>query len=627
MPTVSNDAVEQVRERTDIVELIGQQVTLKKSGRNFKGLCPFHQEKTPSFYVFPDDQHFKCFGCGAGGDAFSFVMQSERVDFKEALRTLAERAGVELAAAPPPPSAGQVEQHARLFELNSRAANFFSHVLWNTQSGEPARQMLERRGVDRATAERFQLGYAPDRWDALLSISTKRGATVEELIAAGLVTPREDGGAYDRFRGRLIFPIRDREGRIVGFGGRLLGDGQPKYLNTPQTDIFDKSANLYALDLAQDAIRAARKVVVVEGYMDAIAAHQFGYLNVVASMGTALTEQQVRLVRRGVDEIILALDADAAGQKAARRGLDVMRETLGEAGEPIIDPRGAIRFSRDLKANIVVARITSGKDPDELIRTDPNAWRETLAHPVPFIDFYIDAVIGDPPPSDPRQIDEVVEDLAGVLREIGSPVETGAYARRVAERLGINELDVRKVIATPKKQSRARGAPVRQRARSAQPTPVANPEEHLFAMLVSYPLVITALLDQFPESDILDARNLEILRLVRSVVPTEIEATLADVPDELFPHVEALRARFSDRPAVYPGQLRQEAEQVIRRLRRERYDERLRQLQEEVRSAAEEGDRDELRRLLALLDQHKALSPEFYPNKSPYFLDARDAGR
>ncbi|WP_040668320.1 DNA primase, partial [Nitrolancea hollandica] len=233
-------AVEQVRERTDIVEIIGQHVQLRKTGRSFKGLCPFHQEKTPSFIVFPESQNFHCFGCGAGGDVFSFVMQIDRVEFHEALQTLARQVGVTLEAAPPPPSPEETERHDRLFRLNERAAAWFSHVLWQTGAGEPGRQLLERRGIDRATAEQFQLGFAPDRWDALLKHATSRDASEDELALAGLVTRRDDGSIYDRFRGRLMFPIRDREERLVGFGGRALGDAQPKYLNTPETAIFDK---------------------------------------------------------------------------------------------------------------------------------------------------------------------------------------------------------------------------------------------------------------------------------------------------------------------------------------------------------------------------------------------------
>lgn len=574
---------------------------------------------TAADIVFPETQTFHCFGCGAGGDVFTFVMQTERVDFREALRTLAERAGVTLepGGAPPPPE--EVERHARLYELNARAASFFAYVLWNSAHGAPARELLERRGVDRATAERFQLGFAPARWDALLSWFTKRGVSPDEVLAAGLASRRDDGGAYDRFRDRLMFPIRDREGRVVGFGGRALGDAQPKYLNTAQTPIFDKGAILYALDLAQDAIRRTHEVVVVEGYMDAIAAHQHGFTNVVASMGTALTEAQVKLLRRGVDRIILALDADAAGQMATLRGLDVLRESLGEADRPVLDARGLVRFERTLKADIRIAPLPEGFDPDDLIRRDPDRWRAAVEHAVPLLDFYLEAVIGDAPPTDPRAKSELVDRIGPVLREVGDEVVRAHYVATVARRLGVPEHLI----------LRARPAPARRTQPEAthQPRrPIASPEEHLFALIVTYPEIVAPLLAQVPEEDVLDARHRALLRLVVSAAAEEVAAVLADPPEELREQVEALRGLLADRPPVYPGQIRIEFDEVIRRLRKERLDFRLAQLQAEIHAAEQAGDRDALRHTLALIERLKARFPEFYPGPSPYFRDARDIG-
>ncbi|MFS8531384.1 DNA primase [Sphaerobacter thermophilus] len=612
------DAVDQVRERTDIVEVIGQHVTLRKAGRNFKGLCPFHQEKTPSFIVFPETQTFHCFGCGVGGDVFNFVMQFERVDFREALQTLAQRAGVTLEqAAPPPPEV--VERHARLYELNARAASFYAWVLWNSPHGAPGRELLEHRGVDRATAERFQLGFAPDRWDALLTWMLKRGATQEEVVAAGLATQRDDGGAYDRFRNRLMFPIRDREGRVVGFGGRALGDAQPKYLNTAQTAIFDKGKILYALDLAQDAIRRTHEVVVVEGYMDAIAAHQHGFENVVASMGTALTEEQVKQIRRGVDRIILALDADAAGQMATLRGLDVLRESLGEADRPVLDARGLVRFERTLKADIRIAPLPEGQDPDDLIRRDPDAWRAAVAEAKPLLDFYIDAVIGDTPPTDPREKSELVDRIGPVVREIGDEVVRAHYVAEVSRRLGLPEHVI--LRARPATSRRIRREDAYRPRR-----PIASPEEHLLALVVTYPEIVAPLIPQVPEEDLLDTRHRALLRLLTGVTPEQAAAVVADPPEELREHVEALRELMAERPPVYPGQIRIEFDEVIRRLRRERFDFRMAQLQAEIHEAERAGDREALRHIIGLIETLKSRFPEFYPDRSPYFRDVRDTG-
>src|SRR5579875_192375 len=506
-----DDTVDQVRERTDIVELIGQYVTLQKAGRNFKGLCPFHQEKTPSFIVFPESQNFHCFGCGAGGDAFSFLMQIEKTGFREALETLAEKAGIELKQiAPPSPDVS--EHHQRLFDLNAQAASWFAHVLWNTRTGEPARSLLEQRGVDRATAERFQLGYAPERGDALLDYFQTRQVNPDELVEAGLVRRRDDGSLAGYFWNRLIFPICDRDGRIAGFGGRILGNGQPKYLNSAQNAIFDKSANLYALDLADEAIRRERQVIVVEGYMDAIAAHQFGFTNVVASMGTALTEAQARLLRRGIDRILLALDADAAGQMATLRGLDVMRESFGDADRPVVEVgdhfRTVIRFQRSLKRDIRIVRIPTGKDPDELIRRDVAAWKDALEHSVPLLDFYIEAVIGDTAPVEPDEKSAMAQRLEPVLSEIDDPIVRDHYVRLTAQRLGVSESVLRsQVERRPATIRRPRSGGTSTPARAPRRLPTADPEAHLMSLVLKHVLHVYDLLGEIPVESIVDPRD------------------------------------------------------------------------------------------------------------------------
>ncbi|HET7035598.1 MAG TPA: DNA primase [Thermomicrobiaceae bacterium] len=615
--TTQRGSIDQVRERIDIVELIGEHVQLRKLGRTFKGLCPFHQEKTPSFVVYPENQTFHCFGCGAGGDAFSFLMQIEHVEFKEALAELAKRAGVELAPAAPSERRPAVDEHARLFELNALAARFFSHVLWSTSHGEPGRELLERRGVDQVTAERFQLGYAPDRWDALLGFLGKRGATVEELTEAGLITRRDDGGAYDRFRSRLIFPIRDREGRIVGFGGRALGDAKPKYLNSPQTPIFDKSANLYAFDFALESIRATREAVVVEGYMDAIAAHQFGFPNVVASMGTALTAAQAGLLRRSVERIVLALDSDAAGQLATLRGLDLLRDEVSDADRPYLDVDGLVRFDRTLKIDLRIVRLPSGKDPDELIRKDVDAWRAALAGAVPLLDFYLDAVIGSNPPDDPRSKSEMVERLSPVLREIGDRVVQAHYVGEAARRL-----DVRESLLTAPPRRTNRRPQLRQPAQPGQRT--VSQEEQLIALLLGSPLALAETLDAVQERDVLDAQRREILGLLRLTRPTTADEALAVMPEEVRAYAEELLALVAGVPLSYAGQLRREATQALRRLRKERHDEQVRRLRESLQELERAGDAEAVRETLGLLDQLKLAFPEFYPEPSPYFRDARD---
>jgi DNA primase len=614
---MSNDAVEQIKDRLDITDVIGQTVQLRKAGRSFKGLCPFHQEKTPSFIVFPDSQTFHCFGCHAGGDLFNFVMQQERIDFTEALSTLARQAGVELEERKPEAPEVPADQYDYLYDLNQRATSFFSHVLWRTSHGEPGRALLEKRGVDRETAERFQLGFAPDRWDALLSRFLKNDIPVEQAMEAGLVTENEAGRTYDRFRNRLMFPISDAEGRVIGFGARALGDAMPKYLNSPQTPIFDKSSSLYAIDLARDAIREKREVVVVEGYMDAIAAHQNGYRNVVASMGTALTEPQVRLIRRGVDRIVLALDSDVAGQMATIRGLDVMRDTLSEEQRAVMDGPGMVRFQKQLKTDIRIVKLPEDSDPDDLIRTDQGRWNELISNPTPFLDFYVNAVIGDPPPADPRKKSEIAQQLGPVLREISDNVIREHYAGMAARKLQLSERVILTSGATQARQRRL------QPKSASRPSP-ATPEEHLIGLLIRYPEFLGGTLDHVVETDIHDPRSREILAAVRGKPVDQIPTIIEQLPEHVHEHAQRLIESLGERPQMYPGQLRREADQVLNRLRKQRHDQQIRQLMADLNHAESERDRDTVVQHLELIDQMKARYPEFYPDKSPYFKDIRD---
>ena len=613
MSTLQRDDLERVREATDLVELVGAYVALRKTGRSYKGLCPFHQEKTPSFVVFPETQTFHCFGCGAGGDAIGFLMRVENLAFREALERLAERAGIVLTPARPADAALEARL-ARLAELNAMATAWFSHVLWNSAHGEPGRRLLEQRGVDRETAERFQLGFAPESRDALRTHLERRGATTAELVEAGLAGRRDDGSVYDRFRYRLIFPIRDREGRVIGFGARALDDAQPKYLNSPQTALFDKSASLYALDLALEAIRRVREVVVVEGYMDAVTAHQFGYTNVVASMGTALTARQVRLVRRLVDRIVLALDADAAGQAATLRGLDVVRESLAEPDRLALDPQQLIRFERTLRVDVRIARLPEGTDPDALIRRDREAWEQAISQPVPLLDFYLDAVIGPVPPSDPRARSQLLQRIGPLLWEIGDRVVQEHYVREVARRLQVREELVRRLPRPARRSQAGNAAPVPARPMTA--------EEQVMALLLRFPHVGPIILAEVGDGDVVDARHLEILQALRGAHGTGDAPALAE---PLQSYAAALVARLGQLPETPARLALQMLRQALQRLRRERHDERMRALQADVRVAEASGDREALRQALELVERLKRRYPEFYPAPSPYFPDTRSS--
>ena len=320
-----------LKQRVDIVDIISESVVLKKSGRNYKGLCPFHQERTPSFVVNPESQSWHCFGaCSEGGDVFSFVQKMEGVDFAEALRIVARRAGVSLEPQTPEMIL-EAQARDRLLELLDHAAGFFAEQL-HSPASEEARRYLEARGVTAETAADFRLGYAPNAWRACLTRLAADGYSRDEAIEAGLVVDRDDGSVYDRFRHRLVIPICDARGSVVGFGARSLDGSQPKYLNSPQTRVFDKSRLLYGFDRARRSIADAGTAVVVEGYLDVISLHQNGYRNAVASMGTALGEHHLQVLVKAAPRIVLALDSDAAGNAATLRGLSLASEALGGAG-------------------------------------------------------------------------------------------------------------------------------------------------------------------------------------------------------------------------------------------------------------------------------------------------------
>lgn len=341
---------EEIRQRNDIVEVISESVSLIRRGKNYVGLCPFHQEKTPSFTVYFEQQRYYCFGCEKSGDVFDFIMEKERVDFKEALKILANRAGIQLVPQEPitPQERQRREKIRRLQKIHEVACCFFQQNLTNASEGDASRRYLLKRGITDEIVQKFRLGFALNRWDGLLIYLKQKGFTQEELLESGLISQKNNRNTYyDRFRNRLMFPISDVLGKIIGFGGRVLDDGIPKYLNSPETIIFSKGNHLYGLNIAKEAIRHQKKAVLVEGYMDVLSGFQCGITNIIASMGTALTDRQATLLKKYADEVIVAYDADGAGMKAAQRGVEIFHN----AG-----------------LQLKIAVLPKGMDPDDLCR-------------------------------------------------------------------------------------------------------------------------------------------------------------------------------------------------------------------------------------------------------------------
>jgi len=564
--------VDEVKSRVDIVDLVSEQVTLKRAGRNFSGLCPFHTERTPSFSVSPDRQTWHCFGaCATGGDIFSYVMKRENVEFVEALASLAQRAGVSLAERRDPKEDAQRE---RLVDANNAAAAFFHETLLHAKTAREPRDYLQSRGLDLETIETFQLGYSPDSWDALQTHLTERGFSNEELVGVGLLTEGEHG-PHDRFRSRLMFPIRDDRGRTVGFGGRLLGSADAKagakYINTAQTPMFDKGAILYALDRAKDGIRREKSVIVVEGYMDVIAAHQHGITNVVASMGTALTERQIRALERLKCKILLAMDADAAGIEATLRAL----QEAGEAGA--IRASGFSTHPTDVPDEEFTARVQEwsrnalkraainfyvvpllGKDPDEMIRKDRSAWDAALLNAKPFTDHVFDVVAGRHDLSQPAERADLLKELLPVVRLIDEPVYRAHYIQRLARLAQLGEDALRTELRQTKRPARAgahvNAAPSSRGARE-------HGEEYCLAMLVRYP-------ELRPEGTALSA-DLFTLGEHRAIyaawrTSSNLDEMRAELPDELHSYVDRILQR--DVPFLEASSLRDAFADCVRRI-------------------------------------------------------------
>ncbi len=462
--------IDEIKANLDIVDIVSETVQLRKTGKNYTGFCPFHSNtRTPAFVIFPDTGTWRCFGeCNDGGDIFSFVMKKEGWDFPEALRNLAERAGVQLRA-PTPQEQEEAEENKRLRTMLEEAVTFFRHQLINTPQGKPALHYLtEKRMLTAETIEAFGLGYAPDSWDALNSHFKDKGYTETEMLDAGLVSERDSGGVYDRFRNRIMIPIRDARGRMAGFGARILNPNDvPKFLNSPQTSLFDKSALLYGLDQARKSIRVEDQVVIVEGYMDVIAPHQYGYTNVVSPMGTALTEQQLRTLKRYTRKIILAMDADAAGDKATLRGLQLARETMDREGEFVFDARGLLRHEARLQADIRVCTLPDGKDPDDVIHESREKWEELISQAKPIVEHVMHVLARDEDVNDPKTKDEIARQVLPLINDIPNAIERETYRQSLARLLRVDE---RALMLTP---AQTRTAPRttwrdRQKGRSGQ---------------------------------------------------------------------------------------------------------------------------------------------------------------
>ena len=527
MATYSPALLDDIRAGIDIVDLVGRFVNLKKAGVNWKGLCPFHGEKTPSFMVNPKKGIFHCFGCGVGGDAFGFLMRQDKLTFPEAVRALAKQANVALPEERGPGDSGR-EELVRAMDL---AARFYAEALAKP-GGARARTYLEGRGIDPEVGRRFMLGYAPEGWDNLREFMRGEHVSEDVLLSAGLVVKRESGsGVYDRFRGRLMFAIRDLQSRVVAFGGRAFGDEQPKYLNSPETPLYTKGNLLYAADVARESIRGKNRALIVEGYVDCLMAHQYGFTETVAALGTAFTPAQLGLLHRYCDEVVTFFDADAAGQKAAERAEQLLEPTTGGAA-------WAVNRSGDFTApgafRLKVALLPAGHDPDTFLRAEgAAAFTERIDQARSLLAYALDRVIADPEGgSGPRARANAFARAALMLAKVPDAQEAAALSREAARKLGVDPtqlwIEAQKLQAALRKPV----APAARRVEAPRTAGSTTRERDLVNLLLHAKDARVELLPILDIADVRDERLRHIIEALTARPEADAEALMPELPDD-----------------------------------------------------------------------------------------------
>lgn len=601
--------VEEIKSRFDIVDFINEYVRLTPGGANWRARCPFHHEKTPSFMVSRSKGIWHCFGCGKGGDVFAFLQEMDGMEFGEALRVLAKRANVKLQPRDP----RLASQRNKFLDIIKEAVQFTHRLLIKDVAARPAREYLERRGVSEETIDLFSLGYALPNWDTLKNHLVEQGHAEEDIFQAGLTVKRQQGtGSYDRFRGRILFPINDVHGNPIGFGGRILEghraegvghsaseeDAGAKYINTPQTLIYDKSAALYGLDRAKQDIKRESVAVVVEGYMDCLASHQAGIRHVVASSGTALTEQQVRLLKRYAPAVILAFDADAAGQEAAKRGV-------------------AQALQQELSVKIL--ELPQGKDPDELIRKDIDLWKGAIAKAKPVLEYFFDRIFRTLDLTEVEEKKSAAKELLPLIGSARDPVEQTHYLKRLAETLGVEERLLRERLPRSRRVQGTGDRVQGEGAAEAAPTVVKDRttllSERLLALIFKYPHELPLVAEQLSPQALAGEAN---RRLYTEAIVWYTERQQFD--PEAFRQAHAADTRLTglmdvcfmlaekDFPEENGLGIRREIDSIIRPLKRHAVQERLTALTKQIEAL--ERVKAKGKELEAILKEFHALTDE-----------------
>ena len=607
---------DEIKAKVDIVDLIAAEVQLKRSGSSFKAPCPFHAEKTPSFIVNPDRQTWHCFGaCSEGGDIFSWEMKRHNVDFREALQRLAQRAGVQLRPRTPE-QAQRDEQRQRLIRANDAALHFWRAQLQDGSTGREAQDYLRERGISTDAAQRFNLGLAGSAPDALAHHLSARGHRADDAEAAGLILNTENG-PRDRFRDRLIFPIRNARGETVGFGGRTLIDEPAKYINTPESDLFRKRDLLYGLDLARSAIRESGSVIIVEGYTDVISAHEYGSPNAVASMGTALTETQIGLIKPLASDVRLALDPDAAGQAAARRGIDTARQAIGAEQRVATDLHRVGVLQNQLSNDIRIIPLPEGRDPDDLIRSEPELWQRLVETAPTFLDWLVDHARGRHDLDSPRGRADFIDYLMPTIRTIGHAVMREEYVRRVAAWARVDPTSLLTRYSAPSPSRNGSVSP------AARETGRRRDRQQTFIVQVA--------LSHVSACDRIDPGVLELIddSEDRAILIARIESPETSWADHLTDSAERILQLLRDAKHLPPysdAEASAAVEDAANRIRRNRSKEGLRLKNLEIGEHERELGADELARAAVLLDNSELCDPDL-EEAAGTVVHARDEAR
>ncbi|MCR4437036.1 MAG: DNA primase [Clostridiales bacterium] len=575
------ELIEEIRVNNDIVDVISEYVKLEKKGKDFFGLCPFHKEKTPSFSVAPAKQIFYCFGCGKGGDVIHFIMNVENLDYIEAVKLLADRARVTLSEGKGKEENEKANLRQAVIQVNRDAARFFYNEL-NSARGEEARDYLRKRKVGEQAIKKFGIGFAPHDWDSLYRHLQSKGYEEKVLIQSGLILNNKNGSYYDRFRGRIIFPIFDVRGKVIGFGGRVMDSSMPKYMNSPETLVYNKGKNLYALNFAKNS--SDKRLIIVEGYMDVISLHQGGIINSVASLGTALTESQGRLLKKYAEEIIISYDADTAGQAATMRGLDLLN---------------------DVGCNVKVLIIPDGKDPDEFIRKNgPEELKKLIDKSISLIEYKIKVLRGQMNVESTEDKINFINKIAGILAKVDNRVEIEMYAKKFAREYEISsESILAEIYRRNKPKASFKNAVIdfkglkgdNRKQQDGKDREIVHDERMLIALLCIDNKLYRLIRDKIFPADFVDEGNRKIYEIVmerlennKDMVPAELLSILKGEDADNFARIMQMECNCEDNNKAVLD--------IIKRMEIYKLDQRKQQILDSLnnRDGLEKGDVEKL---------------------------------